>query len=321
MEELLEKIRKEGEAFCDNLKKVRSVTCVDGYFGAFLGSNSIQEARKVAKNSKQDKKKIISVLRESISELYKTCASWNHSLTKPYGYPGDFFILEIIYDGIPHPDTTNPSAMQVDLWGQSTILPRAVNARKNALRVFIEEFTKDYSRENRANILSIASGSAREIRELPKQVIERTKVVLLDQDERALNFALGIFNSRPANISVTPVVDDALKNMADNPELTSNNFFNLIYSFGLYDYLPDKYVIRNMSQSLPYLEDKGIFVFALKDERFYPKWFYDWFYDWRFFGRRIDDGFMLAKKAGMIVKNTIIVESGTIVLFICKKIT
>ncbi len=319
MDQLIKSIEKECSELCQNLTKVRSTACVDGYIGAFLGSQAMLEAVEVAEKSKKKKQKIIMVIREAIAQLYDTCLAWNHALYKPYGYPGDFSILEVIYNDVPHPDTASSSARQFDLWAQSTILPRAVKARKNALRVFIEEFVSHYSEDNKARILSIASGSAREIRELPRRSVTKTDIVLLDQDKRALSFAKGVLDSKPIDVSVTTLVADALTDISKDSRLRDKGPFDLIYSFGLYDYLSDKLIINNMRAAAQLLSDQGTFVFSLKDKRFYSSWFYDWFFDWRFFERVIADGFRLAEKAGMVVKNTMLVESGAIILYICDK--
>jgi hypothetical protein len=74
----------------------------------------------------------------SLVHLSDEARTWKHILTKPYGYPGDYAVLELVYDGAAHPDTRAPWAAQVDVWGIRSELPRAVAARKNALRYWME---------------------------------------------------------------------------------------------------------------------------------------------------------------------------------------
>lgn len=319
MDKVISNLMDEGNHFCENLKKVRSISCIDGHFGRFVGSKAMIEAQKAAEESEEKKQEIITALRTSIQPLYQDAAAWKHSLEKPYGYPGDFSILEMVYNNEPHPNTETARGKIIDLWAATTPLSRAVNARKNALRVYIEEFAEQFSAEKKAKVLSIASGSAREIRDLSQASLDKLDITLLDRDKRALSFFQGFFYGYANQKPPTVVIADALKPFADAPGFPTDQEFDLIYSFGLYDYLPDELIKISIDNATKYLNNSGTFVFALKDHRYYPQWFYDWFYNWKFFARTKEDGYTLAQNSGLKVEDTILVDSGTIALYICKK--
>ena len=301
------------KTLCAEISTIRDIECVDGVFGKFIGSASFKEAILLGNESRRNNKIIRNHLRTELAELYETAWVWNHAISKPFGYPGDFALLELVYDHQPHQNTPTAVGQCIDLWSISTVLPRAVKARKNALRHYMESFITEPVELGKREILSIACGSAREIRELPKKVLENVNIHLLDHDDKALDFVRNVMRSRPEEHQLNFIHADALK------PFTMNVKCDLIYSFGLYDYLQDRHLDISIQHSLSHLKENGTFLFALKDHRFYPQWFYDWFYDWRFVRRTVEDGYVIAKNNGLKVIDLITVETGTINLFICKR--
>jgi extracellular factor (EF) 3-hydroxypalmitic acid methyl ester biosynthesis protein len=196
--------------------------------------------------------------------------SWllNHAIAKPYGYPGDFEILETIYEG------QTPSTEQgrlIDDWCLSTSLPKAVKERKDIIRQILQ------ASSDGINVLSLASGSARELREMG-DVGTRT-FTLVDTDAAPLEF----FKSHAPKGDVRCIVGNAMKCDVGVGE------YDLVYSFGLYDYLPERVLDRTIRNALRHMKDDGEFVFSLKDSRFYLSRLYSWFCDWNFIPRTIED--------------------------------
>jgi hypothetical protein len=282
---------------------------VEGAFAAFLGSAVCAELRRVPRGTVADQWK--AQLRAALPAFYRYAGGW--CLSKPYGYPGDFRILEAVYNGQFHvePDAVN---VAIDRWGLSLHLPLAVRARKNALRWWLSRTLNG----GEGRLLSIACGSARELRELDSPLLASWEVVLLDFDPRALHAAMGDFGARPEVPSVSPVCLDVLR--AGPEDLTVLGApYDIIYSFGLFDYLKDDLLLACASRFTPLLADGGRFVFALKDHRYYDAWFYDWFFDWRFVPRTLDDGPRIAEALGLRVTETLVLESRTIGIFVCER--
>ena len=308
-----EQLKSVCQSFCDELKTAYDVGGIEAAFSQVLGS----EAAQVAKDTKNKKhrKMLKEAFREGLADLISISGSLRHILEKPYGYPGDFAILEHVYDCKPLPTTTDPVGRIADVWGLSRHLPTAVTARKDLLRSFLERFpTLD---DAPIRILSLASGSAREIRELSPLTLESMDIKLIDFDKNPLEFAKSYFAAQPWQPRIDYIVGDVIKGEGDDG--FTDESFDLIYSFGLYDYLPDKYIAKSISQYLKYLKPDGKFVFALKDVTYYDAFLYDFMFDWRFVPRVKDDGFSLAAAHGLKVERTYTVDNRIINVFECTK--
>ena len=300
---------------CQNLIEsalsAKDHSAIDYAFASFLGSPTYQSLEAISEN-KSEKKKKISELREEMAKLYEEAGSWWQSLNKPFGYPGDFSLLELLYDYSPNNRSLTSNAQLLDLYLPRTLLGKAVRARKNILRGILEEFI---STSKISSALSIASGSAREIRELPAPYLEKCSFHLLDADERPLSFAKGHFDSLTTDSKISYTCANALKAKAyeDLP------LFDLVYSFGLFDYLPNKRVFSCCKHALEKISEAGWFIFCLKDSRYYDALFYELFYDWKFVHRTRSDGYAIAGKLGLTVEKEWITQGHTIIVYLCKK--
>jgi hypothetical protein len=303
------------EQLTDELAQARDLAAVEAAFARLLGSAPVQAARALEPGSDQALAARAG-FRCGLARLYAEAGSWGHSLGKPYGYPGDFGILELVYDHAAHRDTRAPWAALVDVWGTHTELPRAVAARKDVLRAWIERYLDDCPADAPARLLSIASGAAREIRELSMRHLERGRITLVDTDARALAFAASSLCSLPRPLDIEIVVGDAIRG-AGLENVKARAPFDVIYALGLFDYLPEALVVRVMKRFASMLESDGRFLFCLKDARRYDAFFYDWFFDWCFVPRTVEDGGALAAQAGLEVTDVLSVEGGTIHIFVC----
>ncbi len=314
---LATRLANAGHRLCTALASVRDEAAVDSYFGAFLGSPALAEARQLGS---YDGRRAKRALRQSLSALYAGAGTWGDALAKPYGYPGDYALLEIIYDRDVSPSTRTAWGSLVDVWSTQMVLPRAVRARKNVLRTWLEAFLDARPCEaQRARLLSIASGAARELRELDDRRLGRGAFTLLDHDARALAFASGSLGGRAVAPDVVTVETNAFHAEADLTPVAARGPYDVIYSFGLFDYLPDELLVQCINRFAPYLDSQGKFLFCLKDRRYYDAWLYDWLYDWRFVPRTIEDGHALAARAGFKLDEQIVIEGGVVGVFVCSQ--
>lgn len=111
---------------------------------------------------------------------------------------------------------------------------------------------------------------------------------------------------------------DALSEKSASPAVVGDRRYDVIYSFGLFDYLTDDDVLRCLRSFAPLLEPNGCFVFCLKDRRFYDPLFYDLFLDWRFVPRTEEAGALLAEKAGLDVTGRASVKGRVIHIYVCQ---
>lgn len=297
------------------LMQARDLGAVEGAFARLLGSAPVREARFLEPAS-FPAAVARTAFRRGLERLYGEARAWDHALNKPYGYAGDFAVLELVYDRTAHPDTRAPWAALVDVWATGTQLPRAVAARKDVLRCWLARYIDERPDSAPARILSIACGAAREVRELGMAHLERTRLTLLDADVRALSFAAARLRSLPQPVDIEFVIGDSIRGTNLEP-VRARAPFDVIYSFGLFDHVADALVVRVMKRQAAMLEKGGRFLFSLKDRRHYDAFFYDWFYDWRFVPRTADDGPILAARAGLAVTDVLTVEGGTVHVFVC----
>jgi SAM-dependent methyltransferase len=314
-------LEEAGLQLVSRLERSRTVGDVEGHFAAFLGSEPVRRARALPLGSEL-REPAVEALRRGLKGLYEGARSWGHALARPYGYAGDFAALELVYEQAAHPDTRTAWGALVDEWGTRTALSRAVAARKDALRTWLQRELEARADSGAGGeklaILSIASGSAREIRELPAGALAQASVALLDSDPRALACASGYLRSRPRPTDVRVVVGDAVQGGARLQEELQGPF-DVVYSPGLFDHLPDAPLLRCLKRFVRQMAEGGRLVFSLQDHRFYDAWFYDWLHDWRFVARVEEDGPSLAGRAGLRVTEQLQVEGGAVNIFVCRK--
>ncbi len=303
--------------FLQKIKSAKEISTLNGLFSEFFADKRFSMILEYANDSRKNWKNIKHALRKSLAPLYKDSGVWNHSLSKPFGYPGDFAILEHVYDQKTHYASQTALGGLIDLWGISRTLPTAVAERKDLLRNYLANQANMNILDNQ--VLSIGCGAAREIRELPPLLLEKLNVTLLDSDERSIDFALNALNQFPANLSIQKVIANGVSD--DLGKMLNNKKYDLVYSFGILDYLQDKHALMLIENMKKTVKSGGKILFCIKDATKYDAWFYDWFYDWRFVDRTKNDGNELANKAGLKVLREFSVSEGVIIIYECEVIS
>ncbi len=237
---------------------------------------------------------------------------------KPRGYPGDYKMLEIIYDKEPF---STGFGRYFDLYFLNNPYAEAVRKRKDRTAELLVDAINNHPASS-MNILNLACGSCREIRD----VLSSNKLCykgsinfgLVDHDEEALSFtkqALEIF--RKSNIEFSYFQENILKfydHKAHYEKLFGKQ--DLIYSIGLVDYFPDRMLKEMISFCLELLAAKGKLLLTIKDKDRDP--FAPlppgWYCDWEFVPRNEQDIIDLVKSSGSNINvKTNLDESGKIV--------
>lgn len=270
--------------------------------GRILGAKHLLESPDFTTEQAEQVRQAIQPLADHSFQL-----SW--ALRKPHGYAGDYFALETLYENQPSPSST-PLGQLLDLWFQNTQLANGVRDRKNMLSAFIERKVRAHGllSDTPFRLLSLASGSARELRELPPEILARMEITLVDQDARSLEFALEHLPS-----GVNGMQRNALR-------LKPSSFphaFDLVYSFGFFDYLTDDLIVHSLNLCRTSLAPSGSVLFPLKMDSKFRHWFYDVFMDWRFVKRELPDGLRLAERAGLDVVELAETENESVVFYHC----
>lgn len=201
------------------------------------------------------------------------------SLNKPYGYAGDFKIIDEIYQNNP---PTKGFERLFDNYFLMSSISMAVRNRKEDFKRIIAGFVEG-KRAGTARIMNLASGPCREIYELFRSgVLDGQNVIFdcYDHDKNAIKYAQGLLNGIP---NVNFYQENALRISASrNVRKIIDREYDFIYSTGLFDYLNHKITVRLLRNLKLLLKPHG--VLAVSDVRdrfsnpsvFYMEWVGEW---------------------------------------------
>jgi SAM-dependent methyltransferase len=245
--------------------------------------------------------------------------SWfmNHALMKPRGYPGDYQMLNSIYDGAVK---SRGLGGYLDRYFLNTSLGRAVPARlRLARRFLLDELAR---RSGEVAVLNVACGPCREyLGGLGAKRQGETTITLIDNDPLALDYV---------QVNVAPIVNgnakfkfmryNALRMTSAVVNVERFGRSDIIYSVGLCDYIPDKYLVPMLKGWRESLAEGGVVYVAFKDARRYQTLEYQWLVDWFFLQRTEQQCRQLFVEAGydMDELETLRDETGIIINYIAR---
>jgi extracellular factor (EF) 3-hydroxypalmitic acid methyl ester biosynthesis protein len=195
--------------------------------------------------------------RDEVGAYFWKSAVLRRCWEKPRGYAGDFLMMEALYRREPEGNT--PLELWMDSWALELPGFQAVRNRRDLLATMLRE---EHARGAR-RMMNVASGSAPELVAVAREVAFDS-VTLLDQDQGALDAALGHFN----RVGALPAtrhqslrlwcgsVLELLRNRSDLPQ----NSQDFIYSIGLFDYLTERFARRLTTKIWEGLAPGGLLV-------------------------------------------------------------
>lgn len=223
-----------------------------------------------------------------------------HAFEKPGGYPGDYELLEFIYNNVPTSDRFGHCADMVFLKDDYA---RAVRSRKDSMKVILTDFFNEKADHER-NVLNIACGASRELRELFSEtsftINKPITFHMIDKSQEALAFSEKELQNASDNISfqfINNSVYDYIKEPEKYTELLKGQ--DLVYSIGLADYIPAKALGEQVKFFYNLLNPGGRFIIAHKDSRNYLPLTPDWWADWTFYLRDEDEVIEIIKSSGI----------------------
>jgi len=216
-----------------------------------------------------------------------------HAFEKPRGYPGDYKMLEIVYDN-------KPISKDIGMYFDNNFLKSpyavAVRIRKDRLREMLQNFFSE-TKLNKLNILNIACGSCREIKELLPSLKTKSLITFncLDWDEEALRFSQDtLLPIKPKNVELKFIKEDVMNLIKNEFTTLSLGKQDLIYSIGLIDYLPDRILKKLIHALYQLLQKNGRLILTHKNrEKTFPPLPPDWFCDWKFVSRNKEEAIKL----------------------------
>lgn len=183
--------------------------------------------------------------RRKIASILNPDSLFGFSYTKPFGYSGDFFIIEKIYQYYVNPDE------RYRKWDEFLHSAGAVIAVRNRKTLAIEIFEQLNKKAMglRQDVLILGSGPVTETFEFFERNPDNSLVFeMLDLDKRAIAYAktknrkyLSAMNFNNANVI----------------RFTPEGKFDLIWSAGLFDYFKGKHFVYLIKRYYEFLKDNG----------------------------------------------------------------
>ncbi len=229
-------------------------------------------------------KKLQLFYRGSINYLFSHSLIGSRALSKPFGYPGDYVMLQTLYDN--KTISNNKLGNYIDMFFLNDTLAKAVINRVEIMGDRIIKFINE-SNLKEINILNIASGSGFELKKIISNQFDK-KVIYhcFDQEVASLSYISHNCCDKNKNVEVRLYKED-IKVFFRNWK--SDKKFDFIYNIGLADYLPNNILGSLASESFASLNKDGVFVLAHKDYKLFSYHSIAWLYDWNFIHRSLDD--------------------------------
>lgn len=225
--------------------------------------------------------------REKTNPILSKSYCINRTRTWPQGFQGDYKTLEGVYKNTPLSDGIG---YYLDLYMLNAPLAHAV---RNRIKKLEELLRDEILKRERPSILNIGCGSCRELMGLVPEIKEsNARVTCIDNDNDALAFA----QSRLYYTGIFEQVEFRKYNALRlfDYELAMSDFGkqDIIYSVGLFDYLPSDFLVKMFGTLYNLLNDGGRLIAAFKDARRYRPQEYHWLVDWNGFLQRNEEDFM-----------------------------
>jgi len=170
-----------------------------------------------------------------------------HSFLKPYGYTGDFKVIDMMYQNWR--STSSEEMYKWDDFFQNLHSVRAVRNRKD---YFISELNQLLSKNNSAKILDLASGPCTDIYEFCMRYPHNNfEFDCLDMDSDAIEYGSGMCDNYIDSIRF--INKNAFRFRPDKK-------YDLIWSAGLFDYFNDKLFKRLITRMYETLNEGGVLV-------------------------------------------------------------
>lgn len=219
--------------------------------------------------SKGDEESVYKLKRLFMNRLRKDFLHGEYirwSLEKPYGYAGDFRIIDMIY--LNQPKTAGFDRLY-DNYFQNSAASVATRNRKEDFKRIIKQFVTNSGKESSIQIMDLASGPCRDLKEIWEEnrpIFVKAVFDCYDSDEQAIAHAKSLMAGfENVNYFKQNVVRLALLR---NIEKVFHKKYDLIFSTGLFDYLDERIAVRLISNLKQILLPSGVVVISNYTEKY-----------------------------------------------------
>ena len=231
------------------------------------------------------------VLEESeLQEIVDSCpflktdaTIMGHIKQKPFGYAGDFSIIDRIY--------LKDVSKEFRKWDAFSVNHLAAEAVRNRKDYFLEVMQqKLISVSTPLQLLNVASGPARDLCELYGRILpERLQTTCIEYDKRAISHA-------------QKVCDHYLKHVSFINEnifrFDTEEQYQLVWSAGLFDYFDNKTFVRVLRKFIRWTAEGGEIIVGNFSKENPSRAYMEIFGDWHLEHRSPEELKMLALEAG-----------------------
>ena len=210
-------------------------------------------------------------------------------LRKPHGYPGDYEIIDRIYNEYITEDVT---LKNWDLYFHTQAAPRAVRNRKAYFINLLHALLATSPQAQALPVLNVASGPARDIFEFfqGNGYDSRISIDCIDADASAIEYAEAL---------CAPYLDRVTFCEANALRFTSDQRYRLIWSAGLFDYFGDKGFVFLVERLMSMLDDNGELIIGNFSKKNTTRDYMEVIGEWDLYYRGEDDLLALAKACGV----------------------
>jgi len=179
------------------------------------------------------------------SFLTETTSLIGHVLNKPYGYAGDFEIIDRLY--------TNDVSSDYYAWDKYILNTNAVKAVQNRKTYFKKLVLNKVRKGKTFGLLNIASGPARDLKEVYDLLYDtdQLRTTCIDLDANAIKYAKRVNQGYNHNIEF--VNRNVLRYSTDSTH-------DLVWSAGLFDYFDDKAFLMMLNRMKGWVAEDGEIV-------------------------------------------------------------
>jgi hypothetical protein len=208
-----------------------------------------------------------------------------HGFVKPFGYPGDFTLIEKIYQYSVNED------IRYKNWDTFFQSQPGANAVRNRKRYFLDYCEKLVRNVEKPKVLILGSGPATDVYEFLSTYRGDNKITfdLVDLDQTAIDFS--IEKNKEFSEVVTFLKINALR-------FNSFKLYDLIWSAGLFDYFKDKHFIFLIKKYMNCLTENGELVIGNFSTKNPTRRLMEVLSDWYLNHRTESDLFRIASEAG-----------------------
>ena len=224
--------------------------------------------------------------RERMKPILNDKTLIGHGFIKPYGYPGDFTLINKIYLFEVNSDAKYKNW---DLFFQNQPAANAVRNRKD---YFMEYCKALISRKANAQVLVLGSGPASDVNEFLTNYLSGKGISfdLIDFDQAAIDFSMKKNKKFNGQISYNRI--NALR-------FNSFRLYDLIWSAGLFDYFKDKHFTFLIRKYFNCLSEDGEMVISNFSTKNPTKRLMEVLSDWYLNLRTESDLFRIASDANI----------------------